>query len=523
MTKPAGPRKPAKAAPRPSFEDLRQVLEREQGRAAAVLPPAPMLTEQSGTVPPTPQAAPAESGREAGSPIAATAGARSKTQPPARGRRRKVRPVFIVSLARSGSTLLRYLLDSHPDVVSPPELNLSAILQHVVEVWNRTNEAMGEPSEPAEQPSALSPDVTKRARKVVDEIMVNCANTVGASVYVDKSLTTVDHLPVVSQCYPDAAYIFLYRYPLDLIASGIEASRWGFNAYGFAPYLGAAPGNFVAGLGNYWIDRTSKMLEFERTCQVPHARVYYELLCDEPGQTLSDILEFLELSPDGSIISRTFTSDHGRGPGDYKIDYTESIRADSIGRGSTLPRMLAQNQIQRMNEMLAELDYPSVEAGWRGDLGALLGLSSTERVGVDNEEIARSLEKIFANRIAALGDSAGPGLCSLDVVVGGGRGTDKVVSIRAGEGVGVTDDTPSEPDTPTGPDTSQRLRARSVGDVLLRVAAGEINLAQAVHDGTVSVETNSQVPRESRREVRDVMAALKLLLKCDASGGASKT
>lgn len=271
MTKPAGPRKPAKAAPRPSFEDLRQVLEREQGRAAAVLPPAPMLTEQSGTVPPTPQAAPAESGREAGSPIAATAGARSKTQPPARGRRRKVRPVFIVSLARSGSTLLRYLLDSHPDVVSPPELNLSAILQHVVEVWNRTNEAMGEPSEPAEQPSALSPDVTKRARKVVDEIMVNCANTVGASVYVDKSLTTVDHLPVVSQCYPDAAYIFLYRYPLDLIASGIEASRWGFNAYGFAPYLGAAPGNFVAGLGNYWIDRTSKMLEFERTCQVPHA------------------------------------------------------------------------------------------------------------------------------------------------------------------------------------------------------------------------------------------------------------
>ena len=88
----------------------------------------------------------------------------------------------------------------------------------------------------------------------------------------------------------------------------------------------AQPGNFVAGLGNYWIDRTSKMLEFERTCQVPHARVYYELLCDEPGQTLSDILEFLKLSPDGSIISRTFTSDHGRGPGDYKIDYTVDPR-----------------------------------------------------------------------------------------------------------------------------------------------------------------------------------------------------
>ena len=97
------------------------------------------------------------------------------------------------------------------------------------------------------------------------------------------------------------------------------------------------------------------MLEFERTCQVAHARVYYELLCDQPGQTLSDILDFLDLPPDETIIGRTFTSDHGRGPGDYKIDYTESISADSIGRGSMLPRMLAQNQIQRMNEMLAEL------------------------------------------------------------------------------------------------------------------------------------------------------------------------
>ncbi|MGO9559019.1 MAG: sulfotransferase family protein [Acidimicrobiales bacterium] len=509
MTKPAAPRRPAKAAPRPSFEELRRVLEREQGQAAAVLPPAPMMTEQNDAPETATPAELAPSAREAGSPIGATSARRTKARPSVRGRRRKVRPVFVVSLARSGSTLLRYLLDSHPAIVSPPELNLSAILQHVVEVWNRTNEAMADPTEPAEAPAALAPDVIRRARKVVDEIMVDCANTVGASVYCDKSLTTVDHLGVVSQCYPDAAYIFLYRYPLDLIASGIEASRWGFNAYGFAPYLGAAPGNFVAGLGNYWIDRTTKMLEFERTCQVAHARVYYELLCDQPGQTLSDILDFLDLAPDETIIDRTFTSDHGRGPGDYKIDYTESISADSIGRGSTLPRMLAPNQIQRMNEMLAELDYPSVEAGWRGDLGALLGLTSTERVGADNEEIARSLEKMFSNRVAALSASKGAKVLSLDVVVGGGRGADKVVSIREGEGVTISDDTPSDPDA------SQPLRARCVGDVLLRVAAGEINLAQAVHDGTVSVERTTEVPQDSRHAVRDVMATLKLLLKSE--------
>jgi hypothetical protein len=37
-------------------------------------------------------------------------------------------PVFILSAARSGSTLLRYALDAHPAIASPPEPNLSELL-----------------------------------------------------------------------------------------------------------------------------------------------------------------------------------------------------------------------------------------------------------------------------------------------------------------------------------------------------------------------------------------------------------
>lgn len=73
--------------------------------------------------------------------------------------------------------------------------------------------------------------------------MLHCANVAGASVFCDKSLTTVEHLSTVSHCYPKASSVFLYRYLLDMIASGIEASRWGFNAFGFAPYTGSTPEN----------------------------------------------------------------------------------------------------------------------------------------------------------------------------------------------------------------------------------------------------------------------------------------
>jgi hypothetical protein len=33
-------------------------------------------------------------------------------------------PLFVLCMARSGSTLLRFLLDAHPDLACPPETNL---------------------------------------------------------------------------------------------------------------------------------------------------------------------------------------------------------------------------------------------------------------------------------------------------------------------------------------------------------------------------------------------------------------
>jgi hypothetical protein len=350
--------------------------------------------------------------------------------------------------------------------------------------------------------------VRRRARKPVDEIMVTCANSAGASIYCDKSLTTIDHLLTVSQCYPKASYIFLYRYPLDLIASGIEASRWGFNAFGFAPFLGAAPGNFIAGLGNYWIDRVSKMLEFERNCTVAHARIYYELLCDDPDGTLEGLLSFLSLPKDDALIQRMFRSEHGLGPGDYKIPFTDSIRSDSIGRGSTLPQRLAPAQIERMNEMLAELDYPSLDAGWRGDLGALLGLKNTKRSGVTSAQVAKSLMRILKRSTAS--DSWPPGPSSFEIVVKA-RGSDSVVLVDAKRGASMVGGTRTNAGTDEG--TVDVPRVRCVDDSLLRVAAGELNLAQALHDGAVQIDAKDDRQPRSAVEIKELLALLQWVLR----------
>lgn len=422
-------------------------------------------------------------------------------------RRRGVRQAFVVSPARSGSTLLRYLLDSHPEIVSPPELNLSALLQHLVEVWGHTDMALGAgPSRDGASASSIPPEVRKRARKPVDEIMVSCARAAGASLYCDKSLTTIDHLATVSQCYPKAPLIFLYRYPLDMIASGLEASRWGFNAFGFVPYVTATPGNFVAGLANYWADKVSKMLEFERRFEGPSARIYYELLCDDPLGTLNGLFEFLEIPPDEAVVERAFSADHGRGPGDYKIDYTGSISVESIGRGSKLPEHLSAEQTSRINHLLAELDYPELGAAWQGDLGALIGLKGFKKTTPDGDEIAASIARLLSSPCRTAFSEGYRNTFPFELVIArAGRGDPGRVLIESevsaavlnGQSVG----------------TEARPRVRCLGDILLKVAAGEATFGNAVRDGEIRVEHDGEEEDGSERKPHEVLAALAALVR----------
>jgi hypothetical protein len=404
-------------------------------------------------------------------------------------RRRTVKQAFIVSPARSGSTLLRVLLDTHPEIVSPPELNLSALLQHTTDSWNSTMVALGhKPPGDALGADALTDEVVRRARKPVDEIMVACANAAGASLYCDKSLTTVDHLVTVTRCYPKAPLIFLYRYPLDFIASGLEASRWGFNAFGFLPYVSMHPGNFIGALASYWIDKVARMLEFERGFEGSNARIYYELLCDQPRETLARLFEFLEVDPDDSIVERAFHSEHGRGPGDYKIEYTGSISLESVGRGATLPEHLSRQQTERIDELLGELDYPELAAARRGQLGALLGLVNATDAAAEGREIAEAMAQV----LAAQGDRDLPearrkALPFELVVARAARGEPGRVLI--GE-----DAQPSVIESSVNGDDPKRPRVRCIGDVLLRVAAGEVTFGKAVHDGEIRVESETLEP-----------------------------
>jgi hypothetical protein len=275
----------------------------------------------------------------------------------------------------------------------------------------------------------------------------------------------------------------------------------------------ANPGNFVAALANYWIDKASKMVEFERSCELAHARIYYELLCDDPAATVAQLFEFLDLPADDKVIARAFDSDHGRGPGDYKIDYSGSIATASIGRGSTLPELMGPDQVKRIDELLSELDYPALDAGRRGDLGALLGLKGAAGPTGDGNEIARAVVDRLAQRAGLELSEMHRQNLPIKLVIRAGAGEHPIVLLGADGSGRVVDADATGRTTGDQPQNGPVPRVRCLGDVLVRIADGEAAFAEAVHQNLISVEVNQDGEQRPGMRPNRVLATVAAVLR----------
>ena len=67
---------------------------------------------------------------------------------------------FVLCGGRSGSTLLRFLLDAHPDLACPPETNLPAMAGQLATVWSLI---AGAPlaSERGDEPPVIPPEAIR--------------------------------------------------------------------------------------------------------------------------------------------------------------------------------------------------------------------------------------------------------------------------------------------------------------------------------------------------------------------------
>jgi Sulfotransferase family len=277
-------------------------------------------------------------------------------------------PVFVLCAGRSGSTLLRFLLDAHPDLACPPETRLPWLARQLATAWTVIEDAgpSGQSANGDSADAAISAPVAEGLRRSLDPMMTSYLQRRGKRRYCDKSLGAAQHAGLLLRIWPAARFICLYRHPMDVIASGIEASPWGLTSYGFEPYIGSPPDNNVAALARYWLDYTTSIVAAEEHFTDRCLPVRYEDLVTDPDGQIEHIFEFIGAAPAPGIVARCFGPGHQRfGPGDYKIWNTSGVSADSVGRGWTMPAgKIPAPLLGRVNELADVLGYIRVGEQW---------------------------------------------------------------------------------------------------------------------------------------------------------------
>jgi protein-tyrosine sulfotransferase len=273
-------------------------------------------------------------------------------------------PVFVSFAARSGSTLTRFLLDAHPDLACPPETNLPDLCARLARMRSLLTATPTAAS--LDEPVEVQGSVAAGIRRTVGMMIEPYLAKRGKQRYCDKSLHVAKHGELLLRVFPRARFMCLYRHPMDVIASGIEACPWGLKDFGFDPYAAGSPGNSVLAIARYWADYTATALALEEKYPERCHRVRYEDLVTDPETTASGIFEFIGVPQAPGISASCFAPDRERlGRGDFKIWNTSKITADSVGRGWSVPAFQIDPTVTaRLNELSDRLGYARIERSW---------------------------------------------------------------------------------------------------------------------------------------------------------------
>ena len=275
------------------------------------------------------------------------------------------RPAFILGHARSGTTLLSWLLDSHSNIAVVPENYLCHLLLDEdttprSEIYERpipivrvghNLEGLGE----------TRSTFLRRIAHLIDGIFSDYTARQGKKRWVDKEIFVPRSLDLLDAVFGyNAQYIYIVRHGLDSAFSASERFGWSRGT----PITRETSHNLRNYL-RFWIDNNELYADFHELNQKRCLLVRYEDLVTNQEPVARRILEFLDEPWQPSIFEDMQRQDHNPNMGDNKIMATGGAKIDPSRRErwKSWPPPLIRQLGRMADPTLVRLGYPPLAAG----------------------------------------------------------------------------------------------------------------------------------------------------------------
>lgn len=254
-------------------------------------------------------------------------------------------PIFLIGPLRSGTTLMRYIVDSHSRLCCPPETNYIGVLKGLL---TDEKSRIGLQSMGYDDAHVIS-----KIREFCIYFYGNYALSKQKPRWADKSTSYVDHLNFIERLFPEAQFIMIYRHGLDQSHS---LSRGGTTIDKAAMAYQRQPEEDPRlSAIRYWVDKTQQMLNFEKLFPEKCIRIRYEDLCGNPKERLIPIFDFLQESWDPNVLE-FYNFEHDMGPEHGRTITTRGFKV-SKNNYLTWPHEIINECFSIANPLLDELGY----------------------------------------------------------------------------------------------------------------------------------------------------------------------
>jgi len=247
--------------------------------------------------------------------------------------------IIILGAPRSGTTLLRRLVDAHPNIACPGETNVFTACGRFLRAERIAEGVRIGVLDGLGYAGFSSSEILARLREFAFSFHREYAQNQGKARWASKTAFDAFYLDEIEQlCGEHAHFICIQRHGLDVACSIQElCNKNGTYLRELHEYVIRYP-TMLEAFAHAWVDLAQSLDAFAKRHPQNAVQVTYEDLIEHTDTTMARLMAFVGETWTPALIDRALETRSNLGLGDWKTYGRTSIGAESIGRWKELSR-----------------------------------------------------------------------------------------------------------------------------------------------------------------------------------------